>query len=290
MSQQQTAIIIPFPIRVPVGQKPGRKPRPAPSKPPVSRTTTSDVEAAKTAETCVSVTDAAVGTVSSPGATLASSTSPSDLPTPAESSSMPYEPIQLRAFRKRRTVAPSKPDPAFVVAQCIHWTRSRGIAMSSIPTLIRKQLQTLCDLGDPSALMVRDWLEVRGLRPLPTTDGSAGATSATISGSVSTASPDPASASDPTVKAAAACVAQTPNLASEVAAVEPNLRPRLAAAILRQQVIRRAKAKGIHMDVLRPSLKRDLHILCDAGEPQALLLRDWLMGKWKSARLMTEGA
>lgn len=289
MSQQQTAIIIPFPIRVPVGHKPGRKPRPAPTKHPVSTTTTSHVEAAKKAETCVSLKDASVGTGSSSIATLASSTSPSDLPTPAESSSMPYEPIQLRAFRKRRTVAPSKPDPAFVVAQCIHWTRSRGIAMSSIPTLIRKQLQTLCDLGDPSALMVRDWLEGRGLRPLPTTDGSAGATSATVSGSVSTASPDAVAGSDPVVKAAAAFVAQTPSLTPDEAAVEPRLRPRLAAAILRRQVIRRAKAKGVDMDVLRPSLKRDLQIMCDAGEPQALMLRDWLMGKWKSARLVTEG-
>lgn len=289
MSQQQTAIIIPFPIRVPVGPKPGRKPRPAPSKPPVSTTTASHVEAAKTAEACVSLTDTAVDKVSSPATTLMWSSSPSDSATPMAPSPMPYEPIALRAFRKLRTIAPSKPDPAFVVAQCIHWTRSRGIAMSSIPTLIRKQLQTLCDLGDPSALMVRDWLEGRGLRPLPTTDGSAGATSASVSGSLSTATPDPVSASGKVVISAPASVAQTPNLASEMAAVEPRVRPRFAAAVLRRQVIRRAKAKGIGMDVLRPSLKRDLQILCDVGEPEALMLRDWLMGKWKSARLMTEG-
>ncbi len=289
MSQQQTAIIIPFPIRVPVGQKHGRKPRPAPSKPPVSRTTTSDVEAAKTAETCVSVTDAAVGTGSSSKATLASSTSPSDLPTPAESSSMPYEPIQLRAFRKRRTVALSKPDPAFVVAQCIHWTRSRGIAMSSLPSMICKQLQTLCDLGDPSALMVRDWLEGRGLRPLPATDCSAGAESASASDSASTPMPGCVSASDTAMISAPACVAQAPATAADAIDARPSVRPRLAAAILRRQVISRAKAKGVDMDVLRPSLKDDLQTLCDAGEPQALMLRDWLVGKWKSARLMTEG-
>lgn len=288
MSQQQTAIIIPFPIRVPVGQKPGRKPRPAPSKPPVSRTTTSDVEAAKTAETCVSVTDAAVGTVSSPGATLMSSASPPDLATPPAPSPVPYEPIPVRAFRKLRTIAPSKPDPAFVVAQCIHWTRSRGIAMSSLPSMIRKQLQTLCDLGDPSAMMVRDWLEGRGLRPLPATDDPAGATSA--SDTASTSLSDPMLASGSAVISAPACVALTPNLAPDLAAVEPRLRPRLAAAILRRQVIRRAKAKGIGMDVLRPSLKHDLQILCDAGEPQALMLRDWLSGKWKSGDIVREGA
>lgn len=287
MSQQQTAIIIPFPIRVPVGQKTGRKPRPAPSKPPVCTTTTSHVEAAKTAETCVSLRDTAVGKVSSPGATLMSSASPPDLATPTAPSPIPYEPIQVRAFRKLRTIAPSKPDPAFVVAQCIHWTRSRGIAMSSIPTLIRKQLQTLCDLGDPSALMVRDWLEGRGLRPLPATDDSACATSA--SDTASTSLSHPVLASDPAVISAPACVALTPNLAPDVAAVEPRLRPRLAAAILRRQVIRRAKAKGIGMDVLRPSLKRDLQILCDAGEPQALMLRDWLNGKWKSGGIVREG-
>lgn len=287
MSQQQTAIIIPFPIRVPVGQKPGRKPRPAPSKPPVSTTTTSHVEAVKTAEAGVSLTDTVFVEVSSPEATLMSYASPSDSATPTAPSPMPYEPIALRAFRKLRTIAPSKPDPAFVVAQCIHWTRSRGIAMSSIPTLIRKQLQTLCDLGDPSALMVRDWLEGRGLRPLPATDASAGATSA--SDTASTSLSDPMLASDPAVISAPACVALTPNLAPDVAAIEPRLRPRLAAAILRRQVIRRAKAKGIGMDVLRPSLKRDLQILCDAGEPQALMLRDWLSGKWKSGDIVREG-
>lgn len=191
MSQQQTAIIIPFPIRVPVGQKPGRKPCPAPSKPPLSTTTTSHVEAVKTAEVGVCLADTVFVEVSSPEATLMSSASPSDSATPMAPSPIAYEPIALRAFRKLRTVAPSKPDPAFVVAQCIHWTRSRGIAMSSIPTLIRKQLQTLCDLGDPSALMVRDWLEGRGLRPPPTTDGSAGATSADASGSASTSMSDP---------------------------------------------------------------------------------------------------
>lgn len=283
MSQQQTAIIIPFPIRVPVRQKPGRKPRPAPSTPPVSTTTTSHVEAAKTPEECVSLTDTAFDEVSSHGAPLMSSASPSDLATPTVLSPVPYEPIELRAFRRLGTVAPSKPDPAFIVAQCIHWTRSRGIAMSSVPRLIRNQLQTLCDLGDPSALMVRDWLEGRGLRPLPATDDSAGATSA--SDTASTSLSDPVLASDPAVISAPACVALAPDLA----AVAPRLRPRLAAAILRRQVIRRAKAKGIGMDVLRPSLKRDLQILCDVGEPQALMLRDWLVGKWKSARLMTEG-
>ncbi|QLF68192.1 hypothetical protein FE840_000675 [Peteryoungia desertarenae] len=289
MSQQQTATIIPFPIRVPVGQKPGRKPRPAPKKPSVSRKTVSPAETLKAADAGVSVTDTSVGRVSSPKATFMSSASPSDLSTPTAPSPIPYEPIELRAFRKLRTVAPSKPDPAFVVAQCIHWTRSRGIAMSSIPTLIRNQLQTLCDLGDPSALMVRDWLEGLGLRPLPTPDAAASATSASASDTVSTSVPDLVSASDPVVISAPACIAQAPDTAPDMAVLEPRLRPGLAAAILRRKIIRRAKAKGIDMSVLRPSLKRDLQMLCDAGEPEALMLRDWLSGKWKSARLMPEG-
>lgn len=73
--------------------------------------------------------------------------------------------IEYRAFKKLRTV--SRPvDPAFIVRQAIHWTRKRPIALSSLPAMIRKDLEKLCAAGDPTGLMVRDWLEGKGPKPV----------------------------------------------------------------------------------------------------------------------------
>lgn len=78
--------------------------------------------------------------------------------------SSPENCIPYRAFKKRRTV--SLPvDPAFIVRQAIHWTRKRPIALSSLPAIIRKDLEKLCTAGDPTGLMVRDWLEGKGPKP-----------------------------------------------------------------------------------------------------------------------------
>ncbi|WLR96206.1 hypothetical protein [Shinella sumterensis] len=51
------------------------------------------------------------------------------------------------------------PDPAIVAQVVIGFARRKGIAMTSIPKLFREQLLALCAAGDPTALMLRDWLE-----------------------------------------------------------------------------------------------------------------------------------
>ncbi|QAA99758.1 hypothetical protein DC439_18515 [Agrobacterium tumefaciens] len=61
------------------------------------------------------------------------------------------------------------PDPAIVAQVVIGFARRKGIAMASIPKIFREQLFTLCAAGDPTALMLRDWLE--GNRKLLAVDG-----------------------------------------------------------------------------------------------------------------------
>jgi len=61
------------------------------------------------------------------------------------------------------------PDPAIVAQFVIGFARRKGIAMTSIPKIFREQLLALCVAGDPTALMLRDWLE--GNRQLLTVDG-----------------------------------------------------------------------------------------------------------------------
>lgn len=61
------------------------------------------------------------------------------------------------------------PDPAIVARVVIGFARRKGIAMASIPKIYRVQLFTLCSAGDPTALMLRDWLE--GNRKLLAVDG-----------------------------------------------------------------------------------------------------------------------
>lgn len=51
------------------------------------------------------------------------------------------------------------PDPAIVARVVIGFARRKGKAMTSIPKLFREQLLALCVAGDPTALMLRDWLE-----------------------------------------------------------------------------------------------------------------------------------
>ncbi|UXS11598.1 hypothetical protein FY133_18360 [Agrobacterium tumefaciens] len=51
------------------------------------------------------------------------------------------------------------PDPGIVAKVVIGFARRKGIATASIPKIFRVQLLTLCSAGDPTALMLRDWLE-----------------------------------------------------------------------------------------------------------------------------------
>lgn len=51
------------------------------------------------------------------------------------------------------------PDPAVVAQVVIGFAKRKGIAMASVPKIFRDQLLTLCASGDPTALMLRDWLE-----------------------------------------------------------------------------------------------------------------------------------
>lgn len=61
------------------------------------------------------------------------------------------------------------PDPAIVAQVVIGFARRKGITMTSIPKIFREQLLALCAAGDPTALMLRDWLE--GNRKLLAIDG-----------------------------------------------------------------------------------------------------------------------
>lgn len=61
------------------------------------------------------------------------------------------------------------PDPAVVARVVIGFARRKGIATASIPKIFREQLFTLCAAGDPTALMLRDWLQ--GNRKLLAVDG-----------------------------------------------------------------------------------------------------------------------
>ncbi len=61
------------------------------------------------------------------------------------------------------------PDPAVVTQVVIGFARRKGIAMTSVPKIFREQLLALCAAGDPTALMLRDWLE--GNRKLLDIDG-----------------------------------------------------------------------------------------------------------------------
>lgn len=61
------------------------------------------------------------------------------------------------------------PDPAIVARVVIGFARRKGIAMTSIPKLFREQLLALCAAGDPTTLMLRDWLE--GNRKMLTLEG-----------------------------------------------------------------------------------------------------------------------
>lgn len=137
MSKQLTAIIIPFPIR------PASPPKAATDKavPPV-------VPLASTAPKKPSrARQAFEARMARPG------------------NSSPENCIEYRAFKRLRTV--SRPvDPAFIVRQAIHWTRKRPIALKSLPVMIRKDLEKLCAAGDPTGLMVRDWLEGKGPKPV----------------------------------------------------------------------------------------------------------------------------
>jgi hypothetical protein len=65
--------------------------------------------------------------------------------------------------------APSLPDPVIVAQVVIGFARRKGLALSSIPKVFREQLLALCAAGDPTALMLRDWLE--GNRKLLTKNG-----------------------------------------------------------------------------------------------------------------------
>ncbi|OAP39044.1 hypothetical protein AU381_08030 [Sinorhizobium glycinis] len=51
------------------------------------------------------------------------------------------------------------PDPAIVAQVVIGFARRKGTAITSIPKIFREQLLALCAAGDPTALMLRDWLE-----------------------------------------------------------------------------------------------------------------------------------
>lgn len=136
MSKQPSATIIPFPIR--------------PASPPKAVTETTAHSSAPVTPTPKKLSRARQSfeaLMARPG------------------SSSPENCIPYRAFKKRQTV--SLPiDPAFIVRQAIHWTRKRPIALSSLPAIIRKDLEKLCAAGDPTGLMVRDWLEGKGPKPV----------------------------------------------------------------------------------------------------------------------------
>ncbi len=74
-----------------------------------------------------------------------------------------------RAIAMCATTPAALPDSAIVAQVVIGFARRKGIAMDSIPKIFRVQLLTLCSAGDPTALMLRDWLG--GNRKLLAIDG-----------------------------------------------------------------------------------------------------------------------
>ena len=58
------------------------------------------------------------------------------------------------------------PDSADVIAAVIRFATRRGRRLSVHPTAIRMQLDRLCDVGDPAALVVRDWIECKLPKPI----------------------------------------------------------------------------------------------------------------------------
>lgn len=74
-----------------------------------------------------------------------------------------------QAMTMGATTPDALPDPAVVARVVIGFARRKGKAMTSIPKIFREQLVALCAAGDPTALMLRDWLE--GNRKLLVDDG-----------------------------------------------------------------------------------------------------------------------
>jgi hypothetical protein len=50
-------------------------------------------------------------------------------------------------------------NPAIVARVVIGFAGRKGITITSIPKIFREQLLSLCAAGDPTALMLRDWLQ-----------------------------------------------------------------------------------------------------------------------------------
>ncbi|MCM2477766.1 hypothetical protein HGO38_30430 [Rhizobium sp. CG5] len=54
---------------------------------------------------------------------------------------------------------PELPDASVVARVVIGFAKRKGVAMTSVPKLMRDQLAMLGAVGDPTALMLREWLE-----------------------------------------------------------------------------------------------------------------------------------
>jgi len=60
-------------------------------------------------------------------------------------------------------------DAATVTRLALRWVQRRGRKMSSLPELVRLELEAHCGAGDPTARLIRDWIE--GRSPLATCAG-----------------------------------------------------------------------------------------------------------------------
>lgn len=88
-------------------------------------------------------------------------------PDPVSSSTGTSAHATARAMvAKPQVTPPQLPDSAQVIALALRWAQRRGRRLTALPTLIRLQLDALCDAGDPTTHLVRDWLACRG--PLDT--------------------------------------------------------------------------------------------------------------------------
>lgn len=63
-----------------------------------------------------------------------------------------------KAFARCSATSSALPDSAIVAQVVIGFARRKGVAMTSIPQTFRQQLLALCEAGDPTASMLRDWL------------------------------------------------------------------------------------------------------------------------------------
>jgi hypothetical protein len=70
--------------------------------------------------------------------------------------------LAMSGFYELEPGAPLNLDPAVVIRTTLRFAARKGRCMANIPEFIRSQLLLLCEAGDPTSILVRDWLLGKG--------------------------------------------------------------------------------------------------------------------------------